>query len=257
MKFMNWMLVAIVAIAGTLTSCTVESETHFSKNYGGSQIVSVNVKDLMEMASSFGGAESGEMDDMMNKMNDPEFADTLSMMEDSISTMFAGTGAKNFSFAVSDEGIMSLGYDFESLETFERMKARTAELAQSQNEQANSNGVSDMMSSMVGGNFELNGKWLSIPLKQDNMFDDMKKNMPGDADMSDDEMEDTMAMMEGFMGGSIMFKNVYTFDRQIKKIKSDVPYVQDGNKLTVEYSLTSLMKWDKENKTGEVKVKLK
>ena len=249
------LLIAFVGLS--LTSCTIESETHFTKSYSGSQIVSVDVNSMMEMLSSFGNGESEEMTDVFSQMNDPDFADSLAMMEDSMSAMFAGTGAHNFSIAVSNEGVMSIGFEFEDLETFDRLKKRSAELANRSGSTAN-DGISEMMSGLIGGNFSLNGKWLTIPFTEDDLFDDMKDVMPGGpGSMSDDEMEQTLGMMEGLMGGSITFENTYTFERNIKKIKGDIPYIQEGNKLTVKYSLSNMMDWMKEEQSAELKIKLK
>ncbi len=256
MKLNTWILIMTgFALMTFISSCTIDTETHFNKNYSGSQVVSIDLQSFMEMMSSFGDGESADMDDMMNRLNDPDYADSLRMMEDSMSILFAGTGAENFSIAMSDEGVMSLGYDFASLETFQKIKQRSAELTKKQGQSAD--GFSNMMSGLIGGDFSRKGKWLSIPFGEDGMLDDMKNAMPGGTGMSGDDMEDNLGMMEGLMGSSIMFRNTYTFDRQIKKVKGDVPYIQDGNKLTVEYALSDMMKWMKEGADPIVKVKLK
>ena len=258
MKYLNLVIYSLVFIVGlSLTSCTMESSTHFNENNSGSQVVSMNVGEMMDLMSTFGQGQGGEMDDMMSKFNDPEFADSLSMMEDSLSGIFAGTGAKNFSIAFSDEGTMSLGYEFESLAAFDKMKKRSQELSDRAGNGMPSDGLSEMLSSMIGGNYSQSGKWLSIPISSGGMMDELGGELPGGMDMSSDEMEENMKMMEGFMGGSIMFKNVYTFDKQIKKVKANVPFKQEGNKMTIEYSLSDLLKWDKEDEKAEVKVKLK
>ena len=260
MKVINiYSLLLLLMVGGLFSSCTMETEVHFNEQMGGSQIVSFNMKDMMDMASSFGGGETGEMDELMNQFNDPKFADSIRMMEDSMSTIFAGTGVDNFSIAMSDDGIMSMGFDFASIETFEKAADRLVEMAKQRggDNPLGDSEMSGMMNGMVGGGYELKGRWLKIPLKQNGMLREMMGGMAGDDTNDDQEMNDMMAMMEGFMGESIMFKNTYSFDKTIKKIKGDIPFKQDGNTLFIEYSLSDALDWVKEDKEAELCVKLK
>jgi len=241
-----------------LQSCTMETAVHFNEDESGSQILSVNMGDLMDMASSFGGGQSNEMEDVMSRFNAPEFADSLRMAEDSLTKLFAGTGADNFTLAFGEDGGISMGFDFADIETFDRIAKRSAEMENDLPGAANGlGGMSSMLSGMIGGKFMKKGKWLTIPFSQDQSLDDLMGNMPDNGEMSGQEMNDMMGMMEGFMGESIMFKYIYTFDKSIKKIKGDVPYTLDGNQLTVEYSLSDMIKWSEDDTDTDLKIKLK
>lgn len=210
------------------------------------------------MASAFGGGEVGEMDDVMSKLNDPEFADTLRMFEDSLSSYFASTGADNFSMAMGEDGKMSLGFDFNSLDAFDKIKERAGEIGNRGG--SGMQEASGMMSGMGGGDISLKGKWLTLDFGGGNGLDELMGGMGdlgGDNDMSEQDANDMMAMMEGFMGETMIFKYTYTFDKTIKKVKTDIPYKLDGNSLVVEYSLSDALEWSKEEKDLKVRVKLK
>ena len=239
-----------------MSSCTMEKTTHFNDDFGGSQIVSVNAQEIMDLMSSFGQGQSGEMDNMMSRFNDPAFADSLAMMEDSLSAIFNGTGAKNFTVAFSEMGEMSMGYEFESLATFENMKRVGTDMSSDIGGGIGGGGM-EALSGMLGGDYSKKGSWLTIPISNGGMLEDLKDSFPTDGSMGDESMDDTMAMLEGFMGGSVMFKNVFTFDKTIKKIKTNIPYKQMDNKLIISYSMSDMVDWGKKKEKPFLKVKLK
>lgn len=230
------------------TSCSVESEMHFNEDFGGTQLITMDMKGMMEMMEAMGQGGPGGMDEYTQFLNDPSLADSIANMEMKMNEEFAGTGASNFNMAFDEDGKVQFGFEFESLETFEKMKAKG---------QASGKGdMSEMLTEMGGGVPIVKGKWVTIPTLDNDAMKELMGEMGGD-DMEADESMEMMQMMQGLMGGTIRMKTTYSFDRKIKKIKASVPYTQTDNKVVLDFTLEEIMKWTKEGREGDLRIKLK
>lgn len=246
MKQLRLALFALLACF-LLASCSVETEMYLDKDFGGSQMITMDMESMMDVMSSMGGGDGPmSMDDYQEFLNDPTMSDSIADMEAMLNEQFAGTGASNFNIAFGDDGKVQFGFEFASLETFEKMDAKGKEAS-------GGNEFAAMFTGMSGSVPTVKGKWVSIPLGNNDDMQDLLGEMGGDEGESDEMAK----MMMDLMGESMRFKMTYSFEREIKKIKSDIPYTQVGNSVVMDLSLDDIMKLSKEKEVGELCIKLK
>lgn len=246
-SYNSYLFSLLVLISIFLGSCQTEYHVHFNRDFSGSQTITI---DMSQMAGFFGDAADGN-----EIMND----DTLRMMVDSLSAAFAGTGADNFIIDVSEQDdALVIGFDFKDLKTFDNIAAALEEEGLGQDVPQDK----EALFTLFGSSFEKNGKWLTIPLGESGLvleMTDALNSTDEDVELESEDEEDFIgsALMSGMMGEAMTIKHRFSFDRKIKKIKADVPYLQDGKTLIVEYSIDDFVKWREEGKKCELQVKLK
>lgn len=231
---------SICLLLSLLVSCSIETETHFNKDFSGSQLVSVDMAEFMSMAAMMGeeGAEMAKM------YNDPELADSMAALGKQFQELFQNTGASNVNISMTEEGVIKSGFEFADIETFAKMEEKGKENNESE--------YGSLFTAMPGAFPKRVGKTLTFDLMNTEMVTYLMAPEEGEA-----EDEETQEMMQSIMGESVRFKNTYTFDGKIASVKCALPIVRDDNKIVVEYSLADASRWTAENKSGELMVTFK
>lgn len=238
MKTTKFLVLGMLAFAWLIQSCNIATTVHFNKNYSGTYETVLDLSDLISMAGMFDTTGTMDQNSMIAEMR--HSLDSM-QLEDTYNGL---SGIRDAKVNVSDEGIVTVGFMFDNIESlnasFKTMQERTSQKMEGMGE-----GSMDMLpTDFLGGgdqSFTKDGKTISHAMN-------------------------TEAGLEGLMGGEEggdmdMFSSMidYTlnlsFDRKIQSV--DVAGLtiieQDKNVVKTRVDFANLMKEGKYS----IKVKTK
>lgn len=124
MKTRNLLLVAAFGLAWLLQSCSIATTVHFNKNYSGSYMTVMDMSELISMSSMFDSTGTNDQETVIAQMRH-------SMDSLGIASMYnAMSGIRNARLDVSDEGVITLAFDFDNLTALNASFVRMAEHAE-------------------------------------------------------------------------------------------------------------------------------
>ncbi len=251
-----------VLVFGALVSCELNTHTHFNKNYSGTSTVSVDLEDLMGFTKMMSeGEQSGNsLDSLFNEMDSPKSKASLDTLREKMEEV----GVKNFTIQRAGDSGIQLLYDFDDLEVFsssffEKMSEALDDEAK-QLPFADKAAFRDLASSEPS--VSRKGKWMTINLlpgvTQENIkqLNAMKTNDSRDEESDDNEL---LALLNGFqfLGDMLQLNTTYSFDRKIKTVESDLPYLANDHSIELKYNVGDLVEAIEEKGQVQLRVRLK
>ena len=235
-------LVLFFIAACALSSCTIEQKMHIFEGEQGRMMTSVDMSELGSMAEMMG--QSADDMDLDQIFGDESMKDTLQMVLDTLNLMSEGTGVSNWNIGRDEEKVI-IGYDFENFKSLKRLaeKIERKELS-----------VSSEIAPILGmasnqNDITYKKKCYEIFLKGG----DEMGQLPG-MEEGGGEMDGMMNMM----GDMMNFKQIYEFDRKIKKVESNLDFKQEAHRVIIELSLKDYIEaMEDEKNPPYLKVKVK
>jgi hypothetical protein len=238
-------------LAFALTSCSIQEDIHFNKNFSGKMGYTVDFSSMMQMSQMMkmqqGDSASMEIPDFKNEMKGDEIKAAFGMMN-------SIEGISNTTSDFDEAGKLSLSFDFADLKALNKAYNMLS---------ANKG----MPIPDLGGSFNP-----GTPPTGENKTDEPKKDFEyfskqgkylvyrrpkmDNEEMQNTEMKDMMQGLGG-MGGSMMkVQTKLSFENQVKKTTVKVFEIdsQDKNEVILNFGLESL---GKSNDEPEIKIKLK
>jgi len=111
LKSKNLLFYVMIALAGALQSCNIATTVHFNKNYSGTYKMVLDMSDLIGFAG---------MADTTGAMDQTQMVKEMRYKIDSIglTDMYNGlSGIRDAFSEVSDEGVISIGFKFDNVES--------------------------------------------------------------------------------------------------------------------------------------------
>jgi hypothetical protein len=197
MKTNRFFLFAVLAIAMVAQSCSIATSVHFNKDYSGRYTTIFDFADLISFAGmqdTTGTMDQAQMvEDMRHKIDSLQLEQTYNEL----------SGIDNANVEVSDEGVLTVGYDFENIESlnasFKTLEERTMQMEEME-------GSMDMLpADFFGGKFSRQGKVLTYSVDSENPFGEGldEGEDSGDLDMLTSMLDMTFDL---------------SFDRKIKSV---------------------------------------
>lgn len=251
-----------------IQSCSVETTTHFNRDYSGNVTSNIDISQMMGLASMGGGDDDAKKMDSLFMLFDPAHRpDSVKQKIAELNERMSEKGLDNFDFTASkDDQTVGLKFDFDNVKalsqaniidllgnSFDPSGANSATLGSADSEMMKLNGAVTV----------LGRKKVEIDLagmSYDQMIEDAMKPDPEDPEdegMTREEAEQMMSMMTGMMGSMFDVKQTYSFDRKIKKVECDLPFTQNKKSVTIKYTYGQMMKLLKEKKEVKMKIRLR
>lgn len=233
MKYFISLFFALVIFS----SCTIESNIHFAKDYSGSTSLTY---DYSLINSMLGEQETASMDSSFMMLFED---DSMKLVLDTLEMKLAEAGLRNFTIKNVDANGLNFSMDFDDLHALNgnTLNEKLLELSGENKE------VQQNLPFTQGSTFTKKGKWLII---------DFGNSL---ADIENELSEDDTEGMALQFGDMIQTNSTLSFDRKIKQIDTEMEYNfnKTENKITVSYSVGDLAKLKENGKAPIIKVKLK
>lgn len=241
--FCLWLLVAI-----GFTSCTIETNTHFEKDYSGSLQTEVDFNNSRTFLKNMFGDEGEKMiDSMVVMLKQQNESGGMNSQFAELGEELAKKGIQNLKMNATDADGLFFSFDFDNIKAISDMsldKALTEDIGLAKSDvdrkgQMNSNDL-----------ITVNGKWMTIDFSADGVSE-LAKEMEG---------EEQIGMLEQFQelfGNQIIIKQSYSFARKIKKVETPFEYKMDKNKITIQYTTLDILNMVKKGEKPILKIKLK
>ena len=229
-------LFLLPAVLFLLSSCVnVEESYHFHNDGSGSASISIDVADVMDMMNSLGTRLDSLADD-----NETLSSDELFSENESVKLLKEIDGISNVE-SLNDVNKQVIGFSFD----FENINAlNEAKKAEKLSEELKATGIE-------GGTAESD----QFIMKRKKLLRVVETGKANDSpeEMSQDD-KDMLTMMKSFMEG-YTYKVTYTFDRRVKRVKSDHAS-KSGNTVVWEVPLFSMLD-DQQALTADILIRLK
>lgn len=202
MKMRTFFCLLVCATFWLMQSCNIATTIHFNKNYSGTYKTVVDMSELISMTAMFDttGTMTPEkaVEEMRKSLDSLGLADTYNGM----------SGIRNAVAEVDAEGIMTVAFSFDDLESLTQSFKTMQEQAGEQGGGLGGDGMDMLPTELFGGGgdqvFSNNGKTL------------MHSFAMGDGAMSPGEEEmGELDMMSSMMDYTIDF----SFDRKVKSVE--------------------------------------
>lgn len=259
-----WALIGLFA----LSSCSIEEEIHFNKDYSGSLKRTFDMRQMISMVESMKSMKS-ESDSSETSEEEPSLPEMLSQA-DSLNKQSGFTqklseieGISNANFKADEAGVISFSFDFANIEALNKGYNVLREMN-------NTNNMANLGNDLNSGNFNIG----EPPSEEEAETETPKEDFtyfirkgrtliyrqPPRDDMQNNEEEtgrtdEEFAQMMKSMGSMMSFTIRMTFDRKVKKIdRSNIDAEEIDKGLMLNFGLSSI---NDNGKQAELKVKLK
>lgn len=229
-----------------LSSCTVETNTHFKKDYSGSMQTNVDFAGSRSFFKTMLGDEGEKMIDsmvvMLKKQNSGKSHESINQ----IKKQFAKKGVHKFNIEVPTDNQISFSFDFDNIEAITEMsldKALTDNvgLAKSEVEGRGQLNTKDLIT--------VDGKWMTIDFSADGIKEFAQEMEGGKTGMYE--------QLQQIIGDKVVMKQSYSFDRKIKKVITPFDYQLENKKITIKYTTIDILDMLKKEEKPILKIKLK
>lgn len=229
-----------------LSSCTVETSTHFKKDYSGSMQTNVDFAGSRSFFKNMLGDEGEKMLDsmvvMLKSQNAGQSKEGLSQLNEQL----AKKGIHKFNIEVPTDDQLLFSFDFDHIQAISEMSLDRAltdnvGLAKSDVEGKGQFNTKDLMT--------VDGKWLTIDFSADGIKEFAQEMEGGQTGMYE--------QLQELLGNQIVIKQNYSFDRKIKKVVTPFDYQIEGQKITIKYTTLDILNMLKKEEQPILKIKLK
>ncbi|MDX2306189.1 MAG: hypothetical protein NW226_25495 [Microscillaceae bacterium] len=239
------------------TSCTIQEEIFFNKDFSGKLSYSINLSSV----KMFAGALSNELDSSGKKGDDFNFSQE--MMQGAFGTMGEIKGISNFKSQVDESGIINFSFDFADIQA---LNAAYNQLNSSQN-MGEIPGMGNPSGGFTPGvppgeeEEEKEETLETTPEELFNFFEVKGKELiyrRKPFAFNQEEMKDMPISMDSFQGlGDIFtFETDLIFERKVKKVKTtQTEATTDGKTVRLKMGFKDLTA--AQGKSSEVIIKLK
>jgi|GEM_PF-4567285 len=257
MKSIYSFILLVFSACLLLTSCSVENETYFNKDFSGTASTVVDLSEMMDMMSSFGAPDdTNMMDSLYIMMNSQKYKDSLADTMTEVNEELAKKGITGFDIGMPEKGKLKTNFTFDSLDALSQMDLGESFKSMS-TDQDELGPMLDASNSST--HYEFDGKWLHITWASadlDGMMSDMEEEEEGMGGMSESPSADDMDGMMSMFGASMKVEDTMHFKKKIKEVKTDLEYTKTKKSITLEYSLTEMMNVE-ENAGPAVSIRFK
>lgn len=243
MKMISFFLL----IFSILSSCTVESNTHFKKDYSGSIETRMDFANSRSFLKNMLGKEGEAMiDSMVLALKQKQLGEEGESQFDHLKEEFAKKGVHQFHVSAPTDNEILLSFDFDNIQAISEMSLDKALTENVGLEKSDVEGQGQFDTKDV---ITVNGKWMTIDFSGDGVKEFAQEMQGGETGMYE--------QFQQILGNQVVIKQTYSFDRKIKKVVTPFDYQLEKNKISIDYTTLDILNMLKDGEKPILKIKLK